>query len=248
MNTTRRLTPPSTTGRSTWPAAFVLALLPVTSALMAADAHAQSNACEMLKSTLTARIDPSILGSSMEIVPASAPVPRGAKVIGNCEAGARKILFRRFGGGPSSAASAPEPARAAAPVAQALAKPAPPPAVAQKQVEPAEPSSPLVQSDRDLRSMPAPRVAPVVPQVVAAASAVTLPELAKQAPVRPGPAPEVTRDVTRPQEPEATDFLAEPWQWAWGLLLLPFAAWGWAWLAHRRAYDEAGLPRGPKLN
>jgi len=35
--------------------------------------------------------------------------------------------------------------------------------------------------------------------------------------------------------------------WAWGLLLLPLLAWLWAWQRHRSLYDEAGLPRGPKL-
>ena len=263
MNATHRLTPRSATGYSTWPAAFVLALLLGTSALLASDARAQSNACEMLKNTLTARIDPSIHGFSMEIVPASTPVPRGAKVIGNCEAGARKILFRRFGGGSSAAASATEPAPASAVAPQAAPKAAPPLAVAPKKVEPPKPSSPLVQSDRDLRSLPAPSVALVPPRVAEAGPAVAVP--ARETPKTPSPRvseaealraaepalarPEVTTTLAPPpQETESSDLMAGPWRWAWALLLLPFAAWGWAWLARRRAYDEAGLPRGPKLN
>ncbi len=251
MHAPYRLIAPSSPGRSTWRAAFVSALLPVALTLVVSDARAQSNACEMLKSTLTARIDPSIRGFSMEIVPAAAPVPPGAKVIGNCETGARKILFRRFGGGAVTAASAPEAADALAPspAPQAVVKAAPPPTVAPKKVEPAKPMSPLVQSDRDLRSMPAPsprasepvRVLATVPVRVRAAE----PMPAPPAPAPPEAAPEV---APSPPETAPSDFMEGRWRWAWALLLLPLAAWGWAWLARRRAYDEAGLPRGPKLN
>lgn len=42
-------------------------------------------------------------------------------------------------------------------------------------------------------------------------------------------------------------FLSDHGHWLWLLAALPFAAWLWAWVAHRMAYDEAGLPRGPRL-
>ena len=42
-------------------------------------------------------------------------------------------------------------------------------------------------------------------------------------------------------------YLADGPHWAWGLVLLPLLAWLWAWQRHRSLYDEAGLPRGPKL-
>ena len=45
----------------------------------------------------------------------------------------------------------------------------------------------------------------------------------------------------------ASDFMAAHWQWIGALLLVPVAAWLWAWRAHRSTYDDAGLPRGPKL-
>lgn len=50
-----------------------------------------------------------------------------------------------------------------------------------------------------------------------------------------------------PMTRQASEFMAEYWRWIAALLLLPVAAWLWAWRAHRNAYDEAGLPRGPKL-
>jgi hypothetical protein len=44
-----------------------------------------------------------------------------------------------------------------------------------------------------------------------------------------------------------TDTLVEHWPWTLAAILLPLVAWGWSWLLHRRVYDAAGLPRGPKL-
>jgi len=41
--------------------------------------------------------------------------------------------------------------------------------------------------------------------------------------------------------------MARYWPWILALLALPAAVWLWAWQAHRSAYDEAGLPRGPKI-
>jgi hypothetical protein len=46
---------------------------------------------------------------------------------------------------------------------------------------------------------------------------------------------------------QASDFMAENWRWILALVFVPIAGWIWAWHAHRSAYDEAGLPRGPKL-
>jgi hypothetical protein len=44
-----------------------------------------------------------------------------------------------------------------------------------------------------------------------------------------------------------TDTLVEHWPWTLAAILLPLVAWGWSWFSHRRVYDAAGLPRGPKL-
>jgi hypothetical protein len=43
----------------------------------------------------------------------------------------------------------------------------------------------------------------------------------------------------------AADFALQNWQWLWLVALLPVV--GWVWQSRRSGYDEAGLPRGPKL-
>ncbi len=53
----------------------------------------------------------------------------------------------------------------------------------------------------------------------------------------------VSASLTR----QASDFMAENRRWMWALVLLPIAGGVWVWRARRSAYDEAGLPRGPKL-
>ncbi|HEX6706961.1 MAG TPA: DUF1161 domain-containing protein [Albitalea sp.] len=204
--------------------AATLAALPLATTV----AHAQSNACDQLKGVLAARIDPSIRGFSLETVPASTPVPPGAKVIGTCEGGARKILLRRGG------AAATPPAETGASAAEVVAKP----------VEPARraPEPPVVRA-------PAPSPAPRT-----AATAVIEPEPARSvAPVAAAPAPALPASVAPPLVPtpaptSAPGFFARYWQWLLALVVLPLVGWLWAWLAYRRAYDEAGLPRGPKLN
>ena len=49
-------------------------------------------------------------------------------------------------------------------------------------------------------------------------------------------------------EPVPADTAPSPWRWLWALLALPPAGWLWAWIQHRRRYDAAGLPRGPRLD
>jgi hypothetical protein len=46
---------------------------------------------------------------------------------------------------------------------------------------------------------------------------------------------------------QAAAFVNTHREWMAALLLLPLGLWFWAWRSHRSAYDEAGLPRGPKL-
>jgi len=42
-------------------------------------------------------------------------------------------------------------------------------------------------------------------------------------------------------------FGARYWPWLLALLLVPMVWIAWAWWSHHRAYDAAGLPRGPRL-
>jgi hypothetical protein len=199
--------------------------------LLAQAAQAQSNSCELLKQTLAARIPPEIRGYAMDDVPAKTPVPTGGKVIGTCEGGARKVIYRRFGGPPlaGDAAEAAAPASATAPVA--VPKEAPKP-----KIEPPAPAKPPPQPTALVPPAPAPAPAPVPAPVVtpvvvekpAEPTAMTLPSPAIKADEGPG-------------------FFEAYGRWLWLLLALPLGGWLWAWVAHRRAYDSAGLPRGPRL-
>jgi hypothetical protein len=215
-----------------------LAMLQVTSMLLADGARAEANACEQLKGRLAARIDPSIRGYSLETVPAGAPTPPGAKVIGTCEAGARKLLFRRWSATPPSSGGASAAGPASAP--QVIAMPA----------EQAR-RSPDVRGDREMQPAPAaassPTPGPSLPG--ASASGVDVGRTIDRAATPPAPVqPDKTSAAIVPFRQRASEFLARYWQWIAAPFLLPLAAWLWAWLAHRRAYDEAGLPRGPRLN
>jgi len=240
-------------------------LLTLAGLCLSTHAAAQSNACDMLKASLASRIPPEIKGYSMDAVPAKAPVPPGGKVIGNCDGGAFKIVYRRFGGTPVAAAGeggAEASAASASPTgapAASMAKPvtpapapvpvvaAPPPAPKPAPPPPAPPAPPP----------PAPVPAPAPPAVPRLPDASAPPASAPlRGPVlEPPPAvsiPAPMTDTEKPPAPVETSTEApiapSPWRWAWALLALPALAWLGAWIVHRRAYDSAGLPRGPKLN
>jgi hypothetical protein len=191
---------------------LLLAILPAAALLPVHGAHAQANACDQLKGVLAARI--TIRNFTLETVEADTPVPAGAKVVGTCEGGARKILLRRGGAAaPADGASVTAP-----PVVAAPAKPA-----------------------RRVSEAAAPAPERAAPPVAAASSAETV-RAVDVAPSAPAalPPPGST-------EPQAPGFLTRHRHWLIALALLPIAGWLWAWIAHRRAYDSAGLPRGPRL-
>jgi hypothetical protein len=242
-------------------------------ALVAPAVRAQT--CEQFRDTLAARFDPGIRGFAMEIVAGSAPVPAGAKVFGTCEGGARKILFfrngRPAGAGESAATSFPAPsapvaAAAAVPVASAPAtrvRAAPMPAPSAPSVAAAPPKA-VVLPAQPVRAASAPAVSTGAKAVGRMASSATTsraepprvdePVTAVASEAASWPA---LRSVTEPAASAAADAASsasdEPglpsrlWPWfaggagLLGVLLL------WGWIAHRRAYDANGLPRGPRL-
>jgi len=206
----------------------VRALLPAAALLVVApSAWGQSSGCDQFKDKLAARIDPGIRGFTLDIVPAGAPLPAGAKVFGTCDAGAFKILFRRGGSTrPSPAASGAASAAASASAPPASVVPATAPAAAAAAAPRRAPNPPVVASAVAAR--------PATEAVVAAA---------KPLPVQPDSASEAQAAPWQ----QASEFMAGRWPWLGVLLALPFAGWIWVWYARRRAYDEAGLPRGPKL-
>ncbi len=224
--------------------------LAAASVLLAGGSQAQTPACDQLKNTLAARIDPSIRGFTLETVRGDAPVPPGTKVIGTCEVNAYKILFRRggdtrpapFGGSATAAAAAPKPAPAPPPKPAPAPVPPPPPPPPPAPV--AKPT-PTPASSPSVALPPAPKPEPEklsVTEVVAARSlapAVTTPPVPTQLNTVP--------TATAEPSPRGTGFLARNWQWILALVTLPLLAWAWLWYVHRRDYDEAGLPRGPRL-
>lgn len=223
-----------------------LVMAPAASMFVAAGAQAQADPCEQLKGVLAARIPPEVRGYSMETVPANAPVPPGAKAIGNC--GANKILYRRFGGSspsplPSASIASPPLGRAVKPTPASAPAPIPAPAPAPL---PSVVPPPAPRPVEAAPIMPAAKPAPVQASASRAADKVVAPSaeaVASQAP----PPLDQPRAASPPLTQRVTEFFATGWRWIGVLLLLPLTGWLWAWVAHRRAYDAAGLPRGPRL-
>lgn len=211
--------------------------------LFAAGAHAQSSgACEQLKLSLASRLPSDPRGYRLETVPAAAPVPPGAKAIGTCEGGTRKILFRR-----ADAAAGPASAVASA------ARPASAPPAAKPVEEAGRVPVRVVPPVASASSEP-------VPRLVEGASAGVTSVMAAKAPARAAVADPAREAGARLDPPAATGLADESswaekasglatghWHWIGALVLLPLGWWGGAWLAYRRNYDAAGLPRGPRL-
>lgn len=211
--------------------------------LLAVGAQAQTPACDQLKATLAARIKPG--GFTLEAVPADTAVSPGAKVVGTCEAGAYKVLLRRDGSTqPSPAAdnaAAPASAQPAAPMPalRPAAAPSPGPAPAPQPV--ARVNVPAVAPAVPAAPDPAPeknRIGDGV-AVRAAEPAVAAPPAPTQLDTAPGATPAVAQRTSA--------LMAQHWRWILALVMLPVVAWAWFWYLRRRDYDEAGLPRGPRL-
>lgn len=265
--------------------------------LWAVCAQAQTPACELLKETLGARIDPAIRGHAIEAVRAREPVPRGAKVIGTCEGGAYKILFWRFGVPAARAAASgadatvaakaapmpaltPEATPQAMPAAKVPPKPEPKP---EPKLEPKLEPKPEPKAESKLQPQPQPQPQ-IVPSVPAAAPPVVLaavaPRVASAPALTHGPAaapasaalaasastsasaatPGLADTLAAPQAQVATEppaaeddsglwaLLLRHWPWIAAPVGLALLAWLWSVISYRMAYDEAGLPRGPRLN
>jgi hypothetical protein len=210
--------------------------------LLAAGAQAQTPACDQLKDTLAARVNADRRGLTLETVSADTPVPPGARVIGNCEAGAYKIILLRGGNTlpASGAASAAEPA--SAPQAMAVTARRSPDGQADRAVPPVPASAPSPTPVSVARSVEAASVpaTPAAAHETSQATATTTTPAQRQ--------PDETPGATLSLEQQAFELLARYWQWGVLLLGLPLVAWLWARVAHHRAYDAAGLPRGPRLN
>lgn len=234
--------------------------------------HAQSANCEAFKARVAASIEgKGISGYALEWAPGRAAAPPGARAVGTCDGGAYTLLYRRWAGaGAAAAATAAATATAAAngsdaqPTAQtaaddaaksvpkgaaraaARAKPAPLPKPAAEPAPVAVPTPPISPAPSPAPSVAATAAAPKAPAVVAA----VVPPPRGDAPPAPAAPPAV------PAAPPAAaavttrsfDDAARPVVWAiTGLLAVYAGVRLWRRWRHRRYYDEAGLPRGPRI-
>jgi hypothetical protein len=88
------------------------------------------------------------------------------------------------------------------------------------------------------------------PSTPSAAASATKTSPAASAVDTPSPTPDAATKTaeTEPLMTQRTaEFFTAYWPWITGLCLIPLLALLWAWRSHTSAYDEAGLPRGPKL-
>lgn len=233
-----------------------LAIMPVAWVLLANSSPTWASPCDDYRSVLAERFEAAgVRGYSLEIVPASAAVPPGTKVIATCEGGARKFLYRRWAAGAPPSGAAPvasgapraavgeAPARQAAPVLReaqgATALPASTPAPM--------PAPMRVPGAKAAKSAPASAVGAASAPGPASTAAATRPIEATVAvpPTRTPTDASAVTDVT-PQQGAAA-FAARQWPWIGALALGTLVAGLWFWRTRFSAYDRDGLPRGPRL-
>ena len=222
----------------------------VVAVALAAGAQAQTAACDDFKAALAARFESNgVRGFSLEAVPAGTPTPSDAKVIGNCESGAYKVLYRRWGAARAASAAPAAPVTTVAP-------------------DPPARRGPSASSERASRALPASVPAPTPPKVVHVADAASAAQGSERTPVSTptiaasdaavAPLAEKTaivrvapvqandeRGDDAPLARRFVDLAAAHWPWLGALLLLVLA--GWIWRAYLSPYDKDGLPRGPRL-
>lgn len=231
-------------------------------------ALAQSANCEAFKERLATSIEGNgVRGYALEVVPSGSPAPLGSRSLGTCDGGAYTVLYWRW------AQARGEAAPAAAPTSVTDA-PAATPRPAQAPKSDAEPRSrrePKVMSEVNAEREPnATRESKLSTRATAARephSAAT----SRPSPANPSTAPEVA-DATNPPlaaspasmaptaalSPAPTSAQgAEPARFAGFARVIAFVVtaaaaivggvWAWRWMRRRRYYDEAGLPRGPRI-
>ena len=210
--------------------------LPMASFVLATSAHAQASPCDDYRAVLEARFEATgVRGYSLELVPASAPVPPGAKVIANCEGGARKFIYRRWAAASASsaAASALRAASAVPAAVDATARQLPTGAQGTRMPTPAPASAaaamPVARASEPASVRPTERVA----------EGTVVAKPAAAAPVQAAASTAATADQ------RASAFASAHWPWLGGLAALVGGLW--LWRIRFSGYDRDGLPRGPRL-
>lgn len=228
-------------------------------------AHAQSSNCEEFKERVAARIEASgVRGYALDIVPSSTPVPAGARVVGNCDAGAYALVYRRWAStAPAAAADTGTPAVAARPTPPPTPglspspKPTPTPTPTPAPTPTPSPKPTPTPTPTPAPSpSPSPKPAPTVaapslpvPAPVATAVAVAAPSPAPAAVADPSPSPAAAPAAGPGADdgPGLWSTATEYSGWLLGLAAAIAAALLWRWQRRRSLYDEAGLPRGPRI-
>jgi hypothetical protein len=224
--------------------------------VLACAAQAQTPACDDFKATLAARIESTgVRGYSLETVPASTAVPSGAKVIGTCESGTFKVLYRRWGAARAPSGAASEARAASSPQASAVPEAQPRRAPVTQGVRNATPppaSAPVVTPPpvaRQKETASAPAAVPLEPVKPPSGSASDV--VAVRPADRPASVPAVESvsvpDPAIPLMRRTADFLSGQWVWFVVLGLVALLGLRWIWRTYLSPYDKDGLPRGPRL-
>jgi hypothetical protein len=242
-----------------WAALVLVAAAPV--------AMAQSANCEAFRERLAASIESNgVRGYALEVVPSGSPAPLGARSLGTCDAGAYTVLYWRWAHARGEAAPTPPPAVTDAP--SATPRPAQAPksdaesmsrreskAMSEVNAE-REPNathegkpSRGATAAREPHSAATSRPSPANPSAAPAVmDSTNQPPVASPAPTAPTAAPSPAS--TSAQGPEPARFAGLARVVAFVVAAAAAIAGGiWAWrrMWHRRYYDEAGLPRGPRI-
>ena len=228
--------------------------MPMATFVLATSAHAQASPCDDYKAVLEARFEAAgVRGYSLELVPASAPVPPGAKVIANCEGGARKFVYRRWGGAGASsvAASALRAASAVPTTTDAPPRRTPSGAQDARALTPLPASAPAAvpspRASEARRASAAPVAAPAMPlpaRASEAAAARPTESTVVAAPATTAPA-DTAANAAATLTQRASAFAGAHWPWLGGLAALVGGLW--LWRTRFSGYDKDGLPRGPRL-
>lgn len=249
------------------PSAWALFVL----AAAAPVALAQSANCEAFKERLAASIEGNgVRGYALEVVPSGSPAPPGARSLGTCDGGAYTVLYWRWAqarAGATPAAQAPSPTS----VTDAPAATPRPAQVPKGEAEPSMRREPAAMSEANAERKPdATRDSKPSTGATAArephAAATSRPPAAN-----PSAAPEAA-DATNPPPASSPASMAptaaasqaptsaqgaQPARIAGFAGVVAFVVtvavaivggvWAWRWMRNRRYYDEAGLPRGPRV-
>lgn len=238
---------------------MTLRALPATLLLVSA-AHAQFSACDSLKEKLAARIESGgVRGYGLDITPASTPLPSGAKVIGTCDGGAFRLVYRRWAAARDAVAASGAILAETAPESKKMERSSKPPAAAPAPLVAAAAAA-VAPHQAALAQAPdksLPGAAASSPTALSPATPPSIDTSASNAAIAlamPQPMPPHAETLAQPASATASSwtqrasvFWSVYWPWICAAFLVPLAALGWVWYAHNRDYDEAGLPRGPKL-